>query len=160
MGNDPAPYRKGAWNFILAGGGIYNNLDYSFFPGAEDGTGINDAPGHGSSSYRKQLAFLKQFMEGFDFVHLKPDPAIIKLAPDTFPQVLANPGKEYAIYLDGGTSCNLQLYLPEGKYRASWVNPITFRTDKEEVVTSTVGLVTLESPEYEGEIALKVVRIK
>jgi hypothetical protein len=160
MGNQPAPYRKGAWNFILAGGGIYNNLDYSFFPGAEDGIGVNDAPGHGSKTYRQQLAFLKQFMEGFDFIHLTPDPSVIKLAPDTFPQVLANPGKEYAIYLDGGSQSDLQLNLPEGTYLASWINPVTFMVEKAEEIKSSDGPVSLKSPEYNGEIALKVVRVK
>ena len=31
-------YRMEAWEFILAGGGLYNNLDYSFAVGYEDGT--------------------------------------------------------------------------------------------------------------------------
>ena len=26
------------WEFLLAGGGLYNNLDYSFTAGHEDGT--------------------------------------------------------------------------------------------------------------------------
>ena len=30
-------YRMEAWRFILAGGGLYNNLDYSFAPGYEKG---------------------------------------------------------------------------------------------------------------------------
>jgi hypothetical protein len=99
-------------------------------------------------------------MEGFDFVHLSPAPSVIKLAPDTFPQVLANPGKEYAIYLDGGTHSNLQLNLPEGTYQASWINPVTFTVEKEEELKSSNGMVSMESPEYDGEIALKVVRLK
>lgn len=37
---------------------------------------------------------------------------------------------------------------------------VTFRTDKEDEVISTDGLVRIESPEYDREIALKVVRIK
>jgi hypothetical protein len=31
-------YRTEGWDFILAGGGLYNNLDYSFTVGHEDGT--------------------------------------------------------------------------------------------------------------------------
>ncbi len=160
LGDEDLPYRRNAWNFILAGGGIYNNLDYSFFVGAEDGTGSNTAPGRGSKALRTQLAFLKEFMEGFDYIHLKPDRSVVKLAPGAIPQVLANHGKEYAIYLDGNTQCDLQLFLPEGKYKTRWINPVTFNTDKEEIVTSIDGLVTLQSPEYDGEIALKVVRIE
>ena len=33
-----APYRTEAWDFVIAGGGLYNNLDYSFAAGHEDGT--------------------------------------------------------------------------------------------------------------------------
>ena len=31
-------YRMEAWDFLIAGGGLYNNLDYSFTAGHEDGT--------------------------------------------------------------------------------------------------------------------------
>ena len=37
-GTDDGPYRMEAWDFLLAGGGLYNNLDYSFTVGHEDGT--------------------------------------------------------------------------------------------------------------------------
>jgi len=158
-GDDPAPYRKNAWNFMLAGGGIYDNLDYSFFVGAEDGSGINTAPGHGSAVLRSQLAFLKEFLESFDFIHLKPDPSVVKLPPGTFPQVLANHGKEYAIYLDGGTQCDLQLYIPPGKYMATWINPVSFETEKEVEIINNIDQVTLASPEYDGEIALKIAKV-
>ena len=159
-GSTDDPYRRAAWNFILAGGGIYNNLDYSFFAGSEDGTGINNAPGSGSKTLRKQLAFLREFIESFDFIQLKPDLSVVKLAPGTIPQVLANPGKEYAIYLSGGTQCDLKLYLPEGKYTAEWINPVSFNTDKAEDVINTGKAVILASPYYEREIALRIRRVR
>jgi hypothetical protein len=158
MGDDPGRYRRGAWNFILAGGGIYNNLDYSFFVGKEDGTGDNTAPGHGSKTYRDQLRFLREFMEGFDYINLRPDPPVIRLAPGTIAQVLADPGKEYALFLNGGTQCDLQLYLPEGKYKTAWMDPVSFEPAKTEKILAGGGAVTLSSPEYEGEIALKIQR--
>ena len=37
-GTADAPYRTEGWEFILAGGGLYNNLDYSFVAGEEGGT--------------------------------------------------------------------------------------------------------------------------
>ena len=85
---------------------------------------------------RSQLAFLKGFLESFDFIQLTPDPSVIKLSPGTFPRVLASPGNEYAIYLDGGTQCDLQVFLPPGEYLASWLNPVSFITEKEEVITN------------------------
>ena len=37
-GTGDAAYRTEGWDFILAGGGLFNNLDYSFTVGHEDGT--------------------------------------------------------------------------------------------------------------------------
>jgi hypothetical protein len=157
-GSEDCRYRVNAWNFILAGGGIYNNLDYSFFVGYEDGTLVNDAPGHGSASLRKQLAFLKRFMEGFDFIRLRPSRHLLKLAPGTVPQVLANEGKEYAVYLNGGSQCDLQLYLPPGKYQATWLNTVSFDTEKTEEFNHAGEVKKFVSPPYLGDIALKIIR--
>ena len=157
-GSGERRYRENAWNFILAGGGIYNNLDYSFFIGYEDGTLVNDAPGFGSASLRDQLSFLKDFMEGFDFIRLKPSRHIVRLAPGTVPQVLAKEGKEYAVYLYGGTQCDLQLYLPPGTYEATWLNTVSFDTEKTEAFEHTGEVRTFVSPVYDGDIALKIIR--
>jgi hypothetical protein len=37
-GTGDTHYRMEAWEFLLTGGGLYNNLDYSFAVGHEDGT--------------------------------------------------------------------------------------------------------------------------
>ena len=44
-GDDVSPE---AWDFILAGGGLYDNLDYSFTVSNPDGTRSATAPGGGS----------------------------------------------------------------------------------------------------------------
>lgn len=157
-GREDRRYRVNAWNFILAGGGIYNNLDYSFYVGYEDGTLVNDAPGHGSAALREQLSFLKSFMEGFDFIQLKPSRHLLKLAPGTVPQVLANEGKEYAVFLNGGSQCDLQLFLPPGKYKATWLNTVSFDTEKIEEFDHKGSEKKLISPQYDGDIALKIIR--
>ena len=74
------PYRTEAWDFILAGGGLYNNLDYSFAAGEEDGTFAYPAsqPGGGSRALRRQLKILSDFINGFDFIRMSPDNAVIK----------------------------------------------------------------------------------
>ncbi|HVY72295.1 MAG TPA: DUF6298 domain-containing protein, partial [Verrucomicrobiae bacterium] len=55
-GTNDAPYRMEGWDFILAGGGLYNNLDYSFVAGHEDGTFVYPAsqPGGGNPVFRRQ----------------------------------------------------------------------------------------------------------
>jgi hypothetical protein len=121
-GSDTKTYRQQAWNFILAGGGIFNNLDYSFYPGYEDGTGTNDAPGGGDPALRRQLKILHDFMLDFDFVNLKPDTNVISLAPGLSSQALSIPGKQYAVYLQGNYSGKISLSIPAGNYEASWYN--------------------------------------
>jgi hypothetical protein len=97
------PYRMEAWDFIVAGGGLYNNLDYSFTVGHEDGTFAypNTQPGGGAAALRKQLRILRDYIYGFDFLKMKPDNSVIK---DGVPQgmtarALVEHGKAYAIYL-------------------------------------------------------------
>ena len=48
-GSKDETYRREAWAFLLAGGGLYNNLDYSFHVGAEDGM----IPATGSARWRQ-----------------------------------------------------------------------------------------------------------
>jgi hypothetical protein len=47
----------------MAGGAVYDNLDYSFTPEHPDGTAVPDAPGGGGATLRKQLRILKDFIE-------------------------------------------------------------------------------------------------
>jgi hypothetical protein len=101
-GSEPKPYRIEAWDFIIAGGGLYNNLDYSFTVGAEDGTAQIDAPGGGGVEFRKQLEILKDFINSFNFIKMHPDRPIVKKLPDNVTaQVLSEPGVAYGIYING-----------------------------------------------------------
>ena len=102
-GTNDAPYRMEGWDFIIAGGGLYNNLDYSFVAGSEDGTFVYPAsqPGGGGSVLRRQLRILRDFIYDFDFIRMKPDNSVIKGGvPDSLSaRALVEPGKAYAIYL-------------------------------------------------------------
>src|SRR5207245_1291348 len=75
-GTNDAHYRQEGWEFILAGGGLYNNLDYSFVAGQERGTFIypDTQPGGGSVALRRQLHILQKFISSFDFIKMKPTP--------------------------------------------------------------------------------------
>src|SRR5262245_1634890 len=97
------PYRMEAWDFIVAGGGLYNNLDYSFTVAHEDGTFAypDTQPGGGTATLRKQLRILRDFIYGFDFVKMRPDNSIIKegVPQGMTARALVEHGKAYAIYL-------------------------------------------------------------
>jgi hypothetical protein len=96
-------YRTEGWDFILAGGGLYNNLDYSFTVGREDGTFALPAsqPGGGGVTLRRQLGILRRFIDRFDVVKVRPEPERVKAGvPDGGSvQVLAEGDRAYGIYL-------------------------------------------------------------
>jgi hypothetical protein len=58
-GSADVTYRSEGWDFIIAGGAIYSNLDYSFTPQHPDGTAVPNAPGGGGRTLRRQLKILK-----------------------------------------------------------------------------------------------------
>jgi len=155
-------YRAEGWDFIIAGGAIYSNLDYSFTPDAEDGSARPDAPGGGGAALRKQLRILKDFIESFDFVRMTPDNSVIKGGvPDkATARALVQKGKAYAIYVRGGTKADLALDLPEGSYKAEWLNTRSGVVEKAETFRHAGGRRTLASPRYSGDIALRVTATK
>lgn len=161
-GTNDSWYRLEAWEFILAGGGLYNNLDYSFVAGFEDGTFKYHArqPGGGTSELRHQLKILKDFMNRFQFVRMHPDDSVIKGGWPAKGRVhcLTEPGKQYAVHIFGGERTDLSMDLPAGKYRTEWVNTMTGKTDKQEDLRSNGTTVTLHSPIYQDEIAVCILR--
>jgi hypothetical protein len=162
LGTADRVYRSEAWEFLLAGGSTFSNLDYSFTVAHSDGSGAveHPTPGGGGPSLRKQLSILRGFLAGFDFVHMVPDPSVIKrgVPEKARAQVLALRGQAYAVYLNSGAKTNLVLDLPAGRYRAVWLNPQTGAVDSSEDIDHTGGEVTLRSPHYNEDIALKIVR--
>lgn len=171
-GTNDAPYRMEGWDFILAGGGLYNNLDYSFVAGQEDGTYVYPAkqPGGGNPEFRRQLRTLRDFIHSFDFVRLKPDNSVIMTGlTNLTARALVEPGRAYAIYLRPpfGTKVplpaqprgvSLTLELPAGKYEAAWVNPVTGATTRPEKFTHEGGARRLDSPPFIEDMALRVKR--
>lgn len=159
-GTGDTHYRMEGWEFILAGGGLYNNLDYSFVVGHEDGSFQYPpkTPGGGTRPLRQQLKVLKGFIHGFDFVKMKPDETVVKggLPPKGRVRVLSEPGKQYAAYLFGGPDAKLSLALPAGKYTAEWVSPLTGKVVKSEAITASAPTTELASPKFDPDIALRV----
>jgi hypothetical protein len=132
-GTGDAHYRMEAWEFLLAGGGLYNNLDYSFVAGSED---------------------------RFDFVRMRPDEMVVKggLPSKGRARVLSEPGKQYAFYLHGGPQANLVLGLPAGRYKAEWIDCLSGKVAKTDTVNAENSTTELQSPRFGPEIALRIVR--
>jgi hypothetical protein len=158
-GKDDVLYRTEGWDFILAGGALYNNLDYSFTTKHPDGSfDDHKAPGGGSRTLRRQLKVLKDFIHGCEFVRMAPDSTVIKggISAKATARALVEAGKQYAVYIKGGTQADLRLELPKGKYKVEWLNPRTGKIDKEEMAEHMGGVATLLSPKYAEDIALTV----
>jgi len=166
-------YRSEGWDFLLAGGGLYNNLDYSFTPKHPDGTLLKyKSPGGGSPALRKQLRVLKEFLYGFDFVRMKPDNAIVKsVSGGLSARVLGRRGKAYAIYirvplpkkprkirdyLKDRVKATLVLGLPAGGYRCEWMDVKTGKTIQSRKLTHKDGDATVKSPEFANDVALRL----
>jgi len=157
-GSADVTYRSEGWDFIIAGGAIYSNLDYSFTPQHPDGTAVPNAPGGGGRTLRRQLKILKDFMESFDFVRMRPANQVLrgKLPGKVTARALAEPGKQYAIYVLGDGLEKLQLDLPAGRYRAQWVNTKTGAVDKEESFEHPGGAKELPASKYTEDVALRI----
>jgi hypothetical protein len=156
-------YRMEGWEFILAGGALYNNLDYSFTVGHEDGTFEYPPkqPGGGSRTLRRQLRLLSEFIHGFDFVRMKPDKSVLagSLPKNVRAQALVEPGKQYAVYLFGGDQVDLKIKLPAGDYELVWLNPVSGETEKAKLAHSG-DVATLKSPKFKPDIALSIRRAR
>lgn len=168
-GSADATYRIQGWEFLMAGGALYNNLDYSFATGHEDGTFVSspETPGGGSAALRKQLGMLKRFFEGIPFARMQPASDVAAGPEGASVRVLAEPGKVYAVYIhhghivkdakpryqvDAATAVReIKLKLPPGKYSATWLNPKTGAKSKAGPVRET-----LRTPLYSEDLVLLV----
>jgi len=173
-GRDDFLYRSEGWDFLLAGGGLYNNLDYSFTPAHPGGTFLDyRSPGGGSPALRRQLRILKDFLYGFDFLRMKPNDEVVRsVSPELSARVLAEAGRAYAVYLHvplpkkpkrvedhlrQGVRATLTVELPRGAYRVDWVDTKTGETATSEQLEHAGGPRELRSPPFDNDIALRIV---
>ncbi|MEM9722373.1 MAG: hypothetical protein AAGA10_24105 [Bacteroidota bacterium] len=159
-GSSDTTYLRQAWQFLLSGGATFNNLDYSFFVGKEDGTGLNQAPGGGSPALRKQLGYLATFMQSLDYVKMQPDPICVYQAPGREWHAISEKGKQYAIILSGNLGNKLQLDVSPGEYSYSILSPLTGMELKSGKLESQAGLKTqLDLPKTGELLAVRIKRL-
>jgi hypothetical protein len=169
-------YRTEAWDFLLAGGGLYNNLDYSFTPPHPDGTFVEyKSPGGGSPALRHQLQILKRFLDRFDFVRMAPDPqSVRRVTPGIQARALTQRGKEYAVYVhvpppqkakdealrqysEKSLAAELVLDLPAGRYQAEWWDTKSGQVSAGGEFSHAGGDKVLQTPSFTEDVALRLV---
>jgi hypothetical protein len=158
-GNADSTYRREGWSFILAGGSLYNNLDYSFTPESENGTAQypTTQPGGGTPALRKQLNHLKNFITSFDFLKMKPDSTLVSVLPvNKKAYTLSEPGRQYAIYIFGRGPITFDLAVPEGGYSVQFLDPLTGQLSKRQPLNAK-GKVSLTTPRFMEDVAIKIV---
>jgi hypothetical protein len=181
-GQDDLPYRLEAWHFLLAGGGSFSHLDYSFTTAHPDGTWMPlppNQPGGGGPALRRQMRVLAEFMKSFEFVTMSPRDEVLRdsVLGDLQAHALVEERRQYAVYLSvpapprppagraqaaspsfPAREIDLVIALPAGRYDARWIDPKTGQPLKRERVDHAGGARRLRSAGFTTDIALRLVR--
>ena len=167
-------YRTEAWDFLLAGGALFNNLDYSFTASHPGGT-LRDyqSPGGGSQELRRQLRVLRETLEASDITRMTPTPdALLRVEPASLThQMLVDPGQSYIASfhvptpvkpknldeLFAGTGeAKFAIDLPAKTYTTEWINTKTGLIEQSHTLVHKGGEIELKSPAFADDIALRI----
>ncbi len=168
-GIEDVQYRTEAWDFMVAGGGLFNHLDYSFTADHENGTFIVEKgqPGGGGATIRSQLKILKEVFNEVDFIKMKPSDSIIKnLSGSATVRILANEGEQYLIYINNtvkkeeerNKNFSFIMELARGRYKAEWINPVSGDRSGLNIGNYQGGELTVNTPPLSEDIALLIKR--
>jgi len=152
-----AVYRKQAWEFMLAGGGVFSLLDYSFAVGREDGTLANDAPGGGSPALRRQLRVLKDFLHELDLPRSSALSGLVVSAPGAYASAFGTDDR-VGVYLAGDGDTTLALDLGAGRWAGDWLSTLDGAPVAEVGFEHPGGTVELKSPRYDRDVVLRLAR--
>jgi hypothetical protein len=162
LGQSAEPYRREAWSFFLAGGGIFSHLDYSFTVDHPDGSAPieGSTPGYGGEDLRMQLAFLRKFLEENEVWKLRPYNEIFAWNVGIVnAQAMCDPGRLYLAYFsDSRPGINQLLALPSGYYQLEWINPVNGNTFLAQSMHHTGGYLHVGFPQHSGDLLLKMLR--
>lgn len=162
--------RLEAWDYMLRGGGVYNNLSWEYTASQPEGS-----PGAGA--IRAQLQQLNRFMEGTDYIHLSPDQTTLVKKPDSaFVRILSQKGRQYAVYLHHSRPKGqdfivgyaaiektfrdtLMLDLPAARYHIQFIDPSTGKQIGESNMHNRrSGQATILTPLFTTDLAIRITR--
>jgi hypothetical protein len=152
-------YRIQGWRYLLSGGAVYSNLDFSFTVGHEDGTATprftsDSYDCGGSPTLRKQLGILLDFMNSIPFVRMRRDDSVVVGGADGW-NALSEPDKAWAFFFPGEGEIRPGLTLPAGRYRAEWVDILSGEVTTE-TLESKGWMVRANGQRRGGGAALRV----
>jgi hypothetical protein len=159
LGQSDDAYTRQAWNFMLAGGSVFDGLDYSFTVGHEDGSDVEpNGPGGGSPELRRRLKVLSLFLQGLPLVEMRPDFDLVKHASGVATHALSSERGESAVYLDGNGPAELILNLPAGDYAVWWVDVVSGAKKDGGAFKHEGGKKSVKCPMFKGGIAMRISR--
>jgi hypothetical protein len=156
-GSADSTYRRQAWRFMLAGGGLFNNLDYSFSVEKPNGTEAQKAPGGGSTAFRKQMKFLKESLLKLNLSTVMPDTSALKIVGNSLTKsyCLKDDSGKYLVYLEKGKKIKLNLNLPPNNYNIEFFDPKTATLIKSLKIIAKQNLLnSIETPDNKEDIVL------
>jgi hypothetical protein len=129
-------YIEQAWRFILAGGGLYNNLDYSFTVGHESGDWPIPPgnPGWGGPAFREKLSYLVETINQVPFSDMEFSDSILLDGKQGSQQLgLAKTGESYLVLIEEYDPESLIPSVPEGEYVVTWRNIFSGQAAKQKM---------------------------
>lgn len=159
--------RAEAWEMLLSGGAGYNNLDWSFTPADETGSGataVGDGRRLDGRPLREWLSILRGLLSEYDVAALVP---AAELVPESIPDcgfaASTDGAGRYIVYLVDERvyrleacdrrSLSVELKLPAGRYAVRALDPRTGTATGLAPLASD-GTGELRLPEFEEDIAV------
>ncbi|MCO8121661.1 hypothetical protein NHH03_07935 [Stieleria sp. TO1_6] len=175
-GSESFLYRTEGWDFLVAGGAIFNNLDYSFSAQHPDGTLTGySSPGGGSRQLRRQLGVLKSTFDRLPIPDLEPQAKRFAKVPDGYSvSAIGQPKNVYLVYVhvdlpgrlkdqpaeqftQANNDVQLILELPEGRYGVKQIDPSTGRrTDQTSIEAGSGKSVEITLQAFTTDTALLI----
>ena len=144
-GSADSTYRRQAWRFLLNGGALFNQLDYTYSVRSPTGRdSIGTSPGGGGVALRQQFRVLHNFLGKINVTQLQPDYAVVRAAPGQMTWAMSDGKSRWVVYCESLAtgSYPLTLALPSGTYTAEWIDTQSGRT----IQKATISGGTVPSP--------------
>jgi hypothetical protein len=164
-GDREAASRVEAWEFVVGGGASFNHLNGLF------STSNPSAKDTQNPTILGQLQNLSRFILSVAFLNMRRDPALTRTAASEglFVRGMSEAGRQYVLYLHhsrndkvkyivlpGNYQDELIFDLPEGSYRLEWIDPATLDVVRKDVLQHFGGSLTLVTPPYSVDLALRM----
>ena len=164
-GLDAPNRRREAWAFILEGGAVYNNLDWSYAHDDITGMGRNAAGERQIGTLVwQQLQVLIKNINGFYFIKAQPLNSSFKkeLPVGVNLYGLEIEGEDYMLYWVKDKIVGFEKWsisLPAGNFSIQWVDPLNGNIIEQQNVEHAEGVLNLNIPFFSDDITLRLKRI-